>query len=211
MGGVGGRGLFWRRVQRARGQGRDLLWELGFRSWKQAFETTSATGSDETRGPDEEKQPSSENRDLLPAGESLAAGATASGDEDNTPNYVDEATERSSNASSTVGEQDTRLTSAPDEETGDARDVPSPTLTHLNFDQFPDTVAEEEASMRFPWEGWVLDQSDEFWDALVGPDDGSLAFILGTDGEAENKRQREEDEDIVSERCKRRRDGLGLA
>ncbi|EQL00458.1 NADH-ubiquinone oxidoreductase 49 kDa subunit [Ophiocordyceps sinensis CO18] len=130
---------------------------------------------------------------------------------ENMENYVDEATERSSNASSTVGEQDTRLTSAPDEDTGDARDVPSPTLTHLNFDQFPDTVAEEEASMRFPWEGWVLDQSDEFWDALVGPDDGSLAFILGTDGEAENKRQREEDEDIVSERRKRRRDGLGLA
>lgn len=58
-----------------------------------------------------------------------------------------------------------------------------------NFNPEPDAASAE--LLQFPWEGDVLDQSDEFWDALVGPDDGSMAYIFGNEaaGAAGTKRQ----------------------
>ncbi|RDA94120.1 hypothetical protein CP533_6602 [Ophiocordyceps camponoti-saundersi (nom. inval.)] len=52
-------------------------------------------------------------------------------------------------------------------------------------------VAREDAAMPVLLEGDVLDKGDKFWDELVGPDDGSLDFILGNGA---NKRPRSDND-----------------
>ncbi|PHH88002.1 hypothetical protein CDD83_8125 [Cordyceps sp. RAO-2017] len=195
-------GLFERRLRWAQGRGRDMLCELGFlhrpkwpavpgASSKLEFFSTSDVGKRTMRHEVDanESTVGASHRfdDFQTAGTTRKPSSLDDGAESDISETIESEIcrrEQTFVLDKPIDVEYGKVSTEECQDTSSTDSIASPTAPH---------VIVEEAPGFLQWEGDVLDQSDEFWDLLVGPDDGSMAFIFGADARGEEKTHGDEE------------------